>query len=282
MCDFQVVAKLGSGTFGTAVKCVHKTGFEYVLKIMEKAKILKLKQMEHVKNEKELMAECNSPFVVSLYKTFQDADHLYLLMEYVPGGELFKVIRSWGRLPTNIARFYLGEVVLGVEYLHSKNIVHRDLKSENILLDQQGHIKLIDFSFSKRVAEKTWSICGTPEYIAPEVVLSKGHDFRVDWWSVGVLLYEILTGNPPFMGDSHYSVFEKILIGKVENPGYLDELAMNLIRSLLAVDPNARLGSNGAAEVKSHPWFADLDWEKLQAKEMVHGPIKPLVGVKRR
>lgn len=276
--DFQIVSRLGSGTFGAAVMCIHSpTGMRFVLKIMEKKKILRLQQMEHVKNEKELMSECDSPFLAKLYRAFQDQENLYLLLEYIPGGELFKIIRSWHRLPPNIARFYLAEVVLGVEYLHSRNIVHRDLKSENILLDADGHVKLIDFGFSKRVDEKTWSLCGTPEYIAPEILLSKGHNAAVDWWSIGVIMFEMLTGRPPFFGDSHYSVFEKILAGKVQVPDYVDEQASNLIHRFLQIDPALRIGANGAAEVKAHPWFEGLDWGRLQRREN-HGPIKPMIS----
>jgi serine/threonine protein kinase len=147
-----------------------------------------------------------------------------------------------------------------------------------LLLDSRGHIKLIDFGFSKKIDNtKTWTMCGTPEYIAPEVLLSKGHDNAADWWSLGVLIYEMLSGHPPFHGDNNYSVFEKILAGNISTPPYFDRHAADIIRALLHTDPAERLGTgaNGAADIKAHPWFADIDWRALESRHIACGPINP-------
>ena len=275
--DFRIIVRLGSGAFGTAVLCVHKeTGLQCVLKLMKKEVIVQMKQVDRIQNEQELMAECDHPFLVRLYNTYQDEENIYILMEYISGGELSKIIRVWGRLPVNIARFYAVEVILGIAYLHSKKIIHRDLKSQNILLDAMGHVKLIDFGFSKKVDSKTYSICGSPEYIAPEVLLSKGHDFAVDWWSIGILIFEMLAGHPPFSGDSHYNIFERILAGKINFPSYLDEGSINVVQSFLHPDPSQRLGANGLSEIQAHPWFEGVDWISVAQKRVKNGPIKPV------
>eukprot|EP01102_Stenamoeba_stenopodia_P009380 TRINITY_DN2760_c0_g1_i1.p1 TRINITY_DN2760_c0_g1~~TRINITY_DN2760_c0_g1_i1.p1 ORF type:complete len:720 (+),score=92.39 TRINITY_DN2760_c0_g1_i1:491-2650(+) len=264
--DFKILKTLGSGTFGEVKLCHHNiTGAYYCLKILDKSNIIRLKQEEHVRNEKLTLSQCQNPFIVKLYGTFQDQTNLYFVLEYVPGGELFTLIRKYKRLPNENARFYAAELVLAIEYLHKLSIVHRDLKPENVLIDVSGHIKLADFGFSKHITDRTWTMCGTPEYIAPEIILTKGHGRGVDWWSLGVLLFEMLAGHPPFYGDSNYTVFERILQRMLTMPTHLNPQAKDLIEQLLVREPSKRLGcgEGGAEEVKRHPWFHGIDWDGL-------------------
>jgi protein kinase X len=275
---FMLLQTLGTGTFGQVRLCQQKaTGKYFCLKILSKEKIVRLKQTEHVKSEKSVLAQISHPFIVKLYATFQDQANLYFLLEYISGGELFSCIRRNGRLSNSTGRFYAAEIVLAIRYLHSLHIAHRDLKPENLLLDSDGHIKLSDFGFAKVITDKTWTMCGTPEYIAPEVILSKGHDKAVDWWSLGVLIYEMLSGKPPFHGEHTFEIFEKILSAKVDMPAYFHPEAKDLIEKLLVVDVAKRLGGTrggGADEVMAHPWFAGIDWEALH-KRQLRAPINP-------
>eukprot|EP01087_Luapelamoeba_hula_P022625 TRINITY_DN815_c2_g1_i8.p1 TRINITY_DN815_c2_g1~~TRINITY_DN815_c2_g1_i8.p1 ORF type:complete len:484 (+),score=80.44 TRINITY_DN815_c2_g1_i8:217-1668(+) len=193
--QFVVLQALGVGSYASVRLCQEKaTGHYYCVKILSKAKVRSDNQVLHVRNEKEILQWINNPFIMKLYATFQDQNNLYFLLEYVAGGELFTHIKMRGRLTESAARFYAAEIIQAIKYLHSLNVAHRDLKPENILLDSRGHIKVSDFGFAKRVTDKTWTMCGTPEYIAPEIILSKGHDKCVDWWSLGILIYEMLVG----------------------------------------------------------------------------------------
>jgi protein kinase X len=274
---FVLMQTLGTGTFGKVRLCRQKTTNKFFcLKILSKERIVQLKQTEHVKSEKSVLAQISHPFIVKLYATFQDRVNLYFLLEYVSGGELFSCIRRSGRLPNTTARFYAAEIVLAIRYLHSLNIAHRDLKPENLLLDSDGHVKLSDFGFAKYIGDKTWTMCGTPEYIAPEIILSKGHDKAVDWWSLGVLIYEMLVGRPPFYGEHHFEIFEKILSRKFDMPNFLHPEARDLIDKLLVVDITKRLGSarGGVEEVMRHPWFSGLDWDALYMRQ-IRAPINP-------
>ncbi|KAL6065416.1 cytochrome c oxidase subunit 1 [Balamuthia mandrillaris] len=193
--DFEKVRTLGTGTFGRVWLVKHKaTGKFFALKVLKKVEVVRLKQVDHIKNEKKVLSQVNCPFIVNLYGTFQDDTNLYLLMEYVIGGEMFCHLRRAGRFPNDTARFFAAQVVLALEHLHSKDILYRDLKPENLLLDKNGNIKIVDFGFAKHVEDRTWTLCGTPEYLAPEIIQSKGHGKAVDWWALGVLIFEMLAG----------------------------------------------------------------------------------------
>jgi len=210
-------------------------------------------------------------FIVKLYATFQDPENLYFLLEYVPGGELFSYIRKRGGLNNDIVKFYASEIILAIRYLHSLNIAHRDLKPENLLLTADGHLKLTDFGFAKIITDKTWTMCGTPEYIAPEVILSKGHDKTVDWWSLGILIYEMLAGRPPFCGEHTFNIFEKILSKQAIQYPNFPPLAEDLVSKLLVVNVAKRLGSTcsgGVESVTCHPYFNGTDWDALYRKEI--------------
>jgi len=277
--DYQFLHILGTGTFGKVRLCRHKsTGKFFCMKILNKSRIYRLKQIEHIKNEKSVLKAIEHPFIVKLYATFQDDLHLYFLMEFVHGGELFNYIRRAGRLRNDVSKLYAAEIILALEYLHNKKILYRDLKPENLLIDELGHIKLTDFGFSKCVNSNTYSMCGTPEYIAPEIILSKGHDAAVDWWSLGILIYEMLAGYPPFSDEPTKTIFEKILHEKTEMPSFFNPFACDLIDKLLVVDSKQRLGcmKHGVDDIKTHPWFAGIEWDAMHLRRHP-GPLNPNV-----
>ncbi|XP_064429759.1 cAMP-dependent protein kinase catalytic subunit PRKX isoform X2 [Mirounga angustirostris] len=193
--DFDTLATVGTGTFGRVQLVKDKTAKHFfALKVMSIPDVIRLKQEQHVHNEKSVLKEVSHPFLVKLFWTCHDERFLYMLMEFVPGGELFSYLRNRGRFSSTTGLFYSAEIVCAIEYLHSREIVYRDLKPENILLDREGHIKLTDFGFAKKLVDKTWTLCGTPEYLAPEVIQSKGHGRAVDWWALGILIFEMHSG----------------------------------------------------------------------------------------
>ncbi|KAJ1834430.1 cAMP-dependent protein kinase catalytic subunit [Coemansia sp. RSA 2711] len=268
---------VGTGTFGRVFLCQSKlTQRFFAMKVLRKSQVVKLKQVEHINNEKNILEVSRHPFIVQLECTMQNERNLYMLMEYVPGGELFSHLRRAGRFPDDVARFYAAEIVLALDYLHSMKIIWRDTKPENILLDAAGHVKLTDFGFAKRVEERTWTLCGTPEYLAPEIIQSKGHGKAVDWWALGILIFEMLAGYPPFYDDNPFGIYEKILEGKLVFPGFFAPAAKDLIQRLLTAEVGKRLGNlqGEGRDVKEHPWFAMIDWDVL-VRRCVPAPIVP-------
>ncbi|KAI9294397.1 camp-dependent protein kinase 2 [Neoconidiobolus thromboides FSU 785] len=278
--DFEILRTLGTGSFGRVhlVKRKVDTNF-YAMKVLKKSEIVRLKQVEHVHNEKEVLKNCEHPFLVGMLGSIADSVNLYVFMEFIAGGELFSYLRKFQRFPAHVARFYAAEVVLAFEYLHSKDIIYRDLKPENVLLDSRGHIKLTDFGFAKHVPDVTWTLCGTPDYLAPEVIQSKGYGKAVDWYSLGILIYEMMLGCPPFYDDDQMRLYEKILAGVVKFPPFFDPLAKDLVKRLLVADLSRRYGNlkGGSADIKRHRWFHDTDWQRLQ-KRQVLPPIIPMVN----
>jgi serine/threonine protein kinase len=238
--------------------------------MLKKTEIIRLKQVEHIKAEKSILSRINHPFIVNLYTAFQDEKNLFMLMEYIIGGELFSQLRKVGRFSNDTSRFYAAEIVLALEYLHDKNIVYRDLKPENLLIDKEGHMKITDFGFAKQVEDRTWTLCGTPEYLAPEIIQSKGHGKAVDWWALGILIYEMLAGYPPFYDENPFGIYQKILAGKIEFPRHFDVNAKDLVKKLLLADRTKRFGclKAGADDIKKHKWFKGIDWVKVHAREM--------------
>ncbi|KAF0045679.1 hypothetical protein F2P81_002208 [Scophthalmus maximus] len=262
---------VGTGTFGRVflVKDKKSRAF-FALKQMKIPDVIRLKQEQHVHNEKEVLTEVNYPFLIRLFWTHHDERFLYMLMDYVPGGELFSYLRSRGRFSNTAGLFYTSEIVCAIEYLHSKEIVYRDLKPENILLDSEGHIRLTDFGFAKKLSDRTWTLCGTPEYLAPEVIQSKGHGRAVDWWALGILIFEMLAGYPPFFDDNPFGIYQKILAGKLDFPRHLDFYVKDLIKKFLVIDRARRLGNmkNGTDDVKKHRWFKTVDWESVPLRKL--------------
>lgn len=177
------------------------------MKILKKHDIIQTKQVDHVISENSILIEIDHPFLVGLKGFSQDSRYLYFLMDYIPGGELFTFLRTEGQLTVDQARFYSSQVTIMFEYLHSKNIIYRDLKPENILIDDEGYLKLTDFGFAKYCEGKTYTLCGTPEYLAPEVLLNKGHSKPVDWWTLGILTYEMIAGIDPFNADDPMQIY---------------------------------------------------------------------------
>lgn len=277
LADYEQLRTLGTGSFGRVRLVKHKTtGKFYAMKMLWKSVVIQLKQVQHILNENSVLDEINHPFLVNLVSHFQDKDRLYLVLELVEGGELFYYLRKAGRFSTSQAKFFAAEVILAMEYMHSLDIVYRDLKPENILLDTDGHVKVTDFGFAKRVKDKTWTFCGTPEYVAPEIILTKGHGKPVDWWAIGVLIYEMLAGYTPFYDDDPLKLYEKIVYGKVLFPEGFDPDAKDLIRRLLTADLTKRIGNlkAGVAEIKRHRWFRDINWDAF-ARRQVKPPFKP-------
>ena len=194
---------------------------------------------------------------------------MYFLLRYIQGGELFTYLRSEGTVQPDTARFYASNVALMFEYLHSKNIVYRDLKPENLLVDTNGYLMLTDYGFAKVVDSRTYTLCGTPEYLAPEVLMNKGHGKPVDWWCLGILVYEMMAGIDPFNDDDPMGIYQKILKGKIKFPRDFDKKAKSLVKHLLVADTSKRYGcmKGGAQDVKDHKWFADgFSWDEIEEK----------------
>ena len=275
--DFQILRTLGTGSFGRVhlIRSNHNGRF-YALKVLKKHTIVKLKQIEHTNDERLMLSVVSHPFIVRLWGTFQDSNNIFMVMDYIEGGELFSLLRKSQRFPNPVAKFYAAEVCLALEYLHSKDIIYRDLKPENILLDKNGHIKITDFGFAKYVPDITYTLCGTPDYIAPEVVSTKPYNKSVDWWSFGILIYEMLVGYTPFYDSNAMKTYENILNAKLKFPSFFNEDAQDLISKLVTRDLSARLGNlqKGSEDVKNHPWFNEVVWEKLITRN-IETPYEP-------
>ncbi|EYU18312.1 hypothetical protein ABFS82_07G048600 [Erythranthe guttata] len=309
--DFEPLTMIGKGAFGEVRLCREKsTGHVYAMKKLKKSEMLRRGQVEHVKAERNLLAEVDSNCIVKLYCSFQDEEYLYLIMEYLPGGDMMTLLMRKDILTEDEARFYVGETVLAIESIHKHNYIHRDIKPDNLLLDRVGHMKLSDFGLCKpldcsNIQENDFSVgnnysgslqsdgrpaapkrtqqeqlqhwqrnrrmlaystVGTPDYIAPEVLLKKGYGMECDWWSLGAIMYEMLVGYPPFYSDEPMSTCRKIVNWrthlKFPEEAKLSAEAKDLISKLLC-NVEKRLGTRGAYEIKAHPWFKGIEWDKL-------------------
>ena len=242
--------------------------------MINKEILVKLKQISNAKHEKRVLTILNSPFIIKLYSTFQDPSCLYLLLEYVAGGELFSRLRLWHHFPNDAALFYSAQILLALEHIHGSGYVYRDLKPENILIDSRGDIKIADFGFCKADKGKTFTVCGTPEYLAPEIIKSEGHNRCADWWAFGILVYEMLVGYPPFFDHNPYRIYKKVVQGEYQVPEPLDCAAKDLIARLLVGNVHARLGAAGAGEVRGHAWFDGVEFDRVM-KKMIPSPWVP-------
>lgn len=267
--DFELLKVVGKGSFGKVMQVRKKdTSRIYALKTIRKAHIISRSEVAHTLAERSVLAQINNPFIVPLKFTFQSPEKLYFVLAFVNGGELFHHLQKEQRFDVNRARFYTAELLCALECLHGFNVIYRDLKPENILLDYQGHIALCDFGLCKldmKDEDRTNTFCGTPEYLAPELLMGQGYNKTVDWWTLGVLLYEMLTGLPPFYDENTNEMYRKILSEPLHFPGadVVPPAAKDLLSKLLNREPTERLGANGSAEIKAHPFFHAIDWRKL-------------------
>jgi len=268
---------LGEGAFGKVRRCrVKKTGKVFALKQMQKADIVSMGQVEHIMQETEVLTKISHPFVTNKYAGFVTPCNLLLVMEFCPGGDLFDQLYRHKSFNVPDARIMTSQVLLPLEYLHSMSIVHRDLKLENILVSQDGALKLTDFGFAKYIKYRSWTLCGTPEYLAPEIILEKGHGKAVDYWAFGVLFYEMLNGHSPFEAEDHLATYQKILDGAVNFPPKMDADAVDLISKLLQKDISRRYGNlrDGAKDIKEHRFYtgSSFDWNNYEQRAAAFKP----------
>ena len=274
------------------------------IKILRKECLKRLNQVEHMKNEKAILESLASskkqidkqalkdspwfpkttfhPFVVRLFGTFQTETFLFMVLEFIRGGEFFCHLRMRGHFKNKEAMFYAASVASVFAFLHDQNIAYRDLKPENLMLDHDGFLKIVDFGFAKLLVDnKTYTLCGTPEYIAPEVLLNQGHGKGVDWWALGILTFEMLSGVAPFTDEDPMNIYHKIIQGNVFYPSYFDPDARSFLRRLLQVNINKRYGclAAGSRDVLTHRWFHGFDFEKLLAKELTPPVIPTVKGI---
>ncbi|XP_073299814.1 probable serine/threonine protein kinase IRE [Primulina huaijiensis] len=305
--DFEIIKPISRGAFGRVFLAAKRaTGDLFAIKVLKKADMIRKNAVESILAERDILISVRNPFVVRFFYSFTCRENLYLVMEYLNGGDLFSLLKNLGCLEEDMARIYFAEVVLALEYLHSLHVIHRDLKPDNLLIGPEGHIKLTDFGLSKvglinstddlsrpsafmgndkpkgaehsslkREQRKTLSVAGTPDYLAPEILLGMEHGATADWWSAGVILFEILVGIPPFNADDPQQIFNNILNGDIPWPKIPEEMSLeayDLIKKLLIENPVQRLGATGAGEVKRHSYFKDINWDTLARQKAAFIP----------
>jgi len=280
--DFEFLKVIGRGSFGKVMQVRQKdTGEIYAMKILKKKALIAKQQVEHTNAERKILQQLQHPFLMHLRYAFQTDSKLYFVLDYYRGGELFFHLKKKRRFSELQAQLFVAEVALALGHLHSLDVIYRDLKPENILLDHTGHICLTDFGLSKDLGpenEDAHTFCGTPEYLAPEIVMNLGHNKAVDWWSLGILLYELTVGIPPFYSQNVNEMYRKIQEAPLLFPPNLSNPCKDLIGKLLDRDPKKRLGSGGGdvEDITSHPFFENIDWDALYKKE-IDPPYKPQV-----
>ncbi|KAI4329982.1 hypothetical protein MLD38_028300 [Melastoma candidum] len=306
--DFEIMKPISRGAFGRVFLAKKRTtGDLFAIKVLKKADMIRKNAVESILAERDILISVRNPFVVRFFYSFTCRENLYLVMEYLNGGDLYSLLRNMGCLDEDVARVYIAEVVLALEYLHSLRVVHRDLKPDNLLIAHDGHIKLTDFGLSKvglinstdlsgpgvsraSILEedpmlstpenpsdrrKKRSAVGTPDYLAPEILLGTGHGTTADWWSVGVILFELIVGIPPFNAEHPQTIFDNILNRNIPWPRVPQDMsheAQDLIDRLLTEDPHQRLGAEGAWEVKEHAFFKDINWDTLARQKAAFVP----------
>ncbi|KAH8237877.1 hypothetical protein KR032_004901 [Drosophila birchii] len=283
--DLEVVSTLGIGGFGRVelVKAHHQNRIDtFALKCLKKRHIVDTKQEEHIYSERHIMLSSQSPFICRLYRTFRDEKYVYMLLEACMGGEIWTMLRDRGSFEDNAAQFIIGCVLQAFEYLHARGIIYRDLKPENLMLDERGYVKIVDFGFAKQIgtSAKTWTFCGTPEYVAPEIILNKGHDRAVDYWALGILIHELLNGTPPFSAPDPMQTYNLILKGidMINFPKQMSRWAVQLIKRLCRDVPSERLGyqTGGIQDIKKHKWFLGFDWDGLTSQLLIPPFVRPI------
>ncbi|CAI5738688.1 unnamed protein product [Hyaloperonospora brassicae] len=289
LADFQLLSVIGQGTFGKVLLVRHATtGIVHAMKIISKQFVIDMDSVHYMKTERNVMTKIRHPFVIGLNYAFQTESKVYLVMEYQSGGELFSYMKEEGTFTEDAVRFYLAEMVLALEHLHGHGIIHRDLKPENVLISAEGHIKLTDFGLAKEYVEgqELLTVCGTKEYMAPEMLLGKGYDSAVDWWSLGALAHEMLIGSPPFRSKSPADLHKKIISAKLQLPRWLSGEAHSLIKSLLERNVSKRLGGGkssmfvvrGVQALKRHPFFKSVNWDKAETLRVPPPKVPSISG----
>ncbi|XP_065217362.1 cAMP-dependent protein kinase catalytic subunit gamma-like [Planococcus citri] len=284
--DFEIIRTIGVGAFGR-VLCVKnlKNQKYYALKALKKEKIVRLEQVQRVHYEKRILQSVVSPFLVDLRFVFKTNSYLFLVMPMIRGGEIYSYLKTLRHFSEHQTRFYSAQIILAFQYLHSLNVVYRDLKPENVLLECDGYIKIIDYGFAKRLeGDKTTSFVGTPEYMAPEMLIktrrAEGYSCSVDWWTLGIFVYECITGEPPFAGASLLQLFDSIVKKRYRPSAEIGPNVIDLIDNLLQVDVAERLGckGKGSEELKKHVFFAGLNWHALYEKKITPEFVPPCQG----
>ena len=272
--DFEIIKILGRGAYGKVRLVRHKgTKKVYAMKSLSKKKLAEFDLVGRTKTERDVLISANHPFIVSARYTFTDDVKVYLVLDFVPGGELFQRLKEEGKFSEARTKVYAAQLVLAIMYLHSIGVMHRDLKPENILVDTDGYLKLTDFGLVKEKMDadaQTQTFCGTPEYIAPEMIEGRKYNFMVDWWSLGILIYEMLYGIPPFFDTNVNVMYRQIISREIEFPPEASENARSLISGLCDKLPERRLGSGelGEEEIKQHPFFEGIDWNMILERQV--------------
>jgi len=285
--DLQIVKALGAGGFGLVklVKVKGITDRAFALKCIQKARVVQYGQQRHIMDEKNILVTIDSKFILRLHKTYKDKKFVYLLTDAYMGGDLWRTLHTKGPFNDNVARFYVACVVEAFDYLHKRQYVYRDLKPENLMVDNNGYIRLVDLGFAKKIlaGHKTWTFCGTPEYICPEIISNTGHTIAADYWSLGILIFELLSKRTPFRAKDDLAIYEGILrgIGSVQFPYKISRKAESIIKSLCRQDPSERLGyqKGGIADIKKHRWYQGFDWDGLQQQRIVAPHIPDIKDV---
>jgi serine/threonine protein kinase len=274
--DFQLIKVLGKGCMGKVLLVrEHKTGRLLALKAISKEWVIMQREIEHTKTERDILANVaavDHPFLIKLHHSFQSASQLFLVLDYYVGGDIATQLAKWHKFDADRCKLYAAEILLGMQELHRQGIVYRDLKPENILLSSDGHLVLTDFGLSKQFyptgEEKTTTFCGTAEYLAPEILRAEEYSYEVDYWSLGTLLYEMLTGITPFWAENHADMYRRVLEDELEFPEDFDPVTADFIAGLLERDSQARLGAgpNGEQHIRSHPYFEGMSWDDVYHK----------------
>eukprot|EP00672_Neobodo_designis_P025558 CAMPEP_0174836672 /NCGR_PEP_ID=MMETSP1114-20130205/6228_1 /TAXON_ID=312471 /ORGANISM="Neobodo designis, Strain CCAP 1951/1" /LENGTH=573 /DNA_ID=CAMNT_0016070679 /DNA_START=163 /DNA_END=1884 /DNA_ORIENTATION=+ len=267
MADFEPMTVLGLGSFGRVMKVQEKaTGQVYAMKVMDKEQVIANKMVNHTQAEKDILGSIDHPFICRLYHAFQTRKHLVLVMDFLCGGELFFHLQKAKKFSEQRAKFYAAEIGLALAYLHERKIIYRDLKPENLVLSKDGHVTLTDFGLAKKDVDFTTTFCGTPEYMAPELIMRRGHTKAVDWWSLGVLLYEMVSGLPPFYSSNTGEMYDMVLHRPLTFPKHFSPDLQAILTRLLDRDPARRMQTG--EEFRKHAFFKDLDLGRLERKDI--------------
>eukprot|EP01100_Stratorugosa_tubuloviscum_P003133 TRINITY_DN1746_c0_g4_i1.p1 TRINITY_DN1746_c0_g4~~TRINITY_DN1746_c0_g4_i1.p1 ORF type:complete len:530 (-),score=166.51 TRINITY_DN1746_c0_g4_i1:112-1701(-) len=271
--DFELLRVVGRGNFGKVMQCRKKDSNRlYAIKVLRKERLIETNSIQNTLVEKKILQAVKHPFVVSLKYSFQTADKLYIVIDYVAGGELFFHLSREQWFPENKSLFYTAELVLALEYIHNLGVIYRDLKPENVLIDMAGHVVLVDFGLAKQLEKgntRTFTLCGSPPYLAPEMLTGVGYTQSIDWWALGCLLYEMMTGLPPFYDEDDRKIPRMILHQQlVLDPAIFSNDCRLILSQFLHRNPTKRLGANGAQEVKSHSLFKNINWDLLMQKKI--------------